>query len=101
MDMIQNLDEFRDKCADQLFEMQNSYNKGELVMETEKMKELNEYIEEICEDFDVYELQMDQLDLIRKHNRRADEFTPKIRENIYKMDGLDKFDDEDDVDEAM
>lgn len=99
--MIQNLDEFRDKCADQLFEMQNSYNKGELVMETEKMKELNEYIEEICEDFDVYELQMDQLDLIRKHNRRADEFTPKIRENIYKMDGLDKFDDEDDVDEAM
>ena len=44
---------------------------------------------------------MDQLDLIRKHNRRADEFTPKIRENIYKMDGLDKFDDEDDVDEAM
>lgn len=101
MDMIQNLDEFRDKCADQLFEMQNSYNKGELVMETEKMKELNEYIEEICEDFDVYELQMDQLDLIRKHNRRADEFTPKIRENIYKMDGLDKFDDEDHVDEAM
>ena len=101
MDMIQILDEIRDNCADQLFEMQNSYNKGELVMETEKMKELNEYIEDICEDFDVYELQMDQLDLIRKHNRRADEFTPKIRENIYKMDGLDKFDDEDDVDEAM
>jgi hypothetical protein len=61
--------------------MHNSNSKGELVQQNDYLKSLFREIEDFREKIDIVQIEKNQLDMIKFHNKKVDAFSKKISES--------------------